>query len=73
MKTKKTGPASRIAKGQNLITNTSYLKNSSMSMAIQIILLALQIPNDADRLRRACYDRLDQVLRKHYTDGRAGA
>ena len=72
MKGTKKAPTEQV-KGHSINTNVSYHTAPTLSMAVQTILLALQAPDDADRLRWAYYDELDQVLRSYYTERRAGA
>lgn len=40
-----------------------------LSMAVQLILLALQLPEHDEGLRQACYTQLERVLRGHYEGG----
>lgn len=40
-----------------------------LSMAVQLILLALQLPEHDEGLREACYTQLERVLRRHYEGG----
>ncbi len=37
-----------------------------LSMAVQLILLALQLPEHDEELRQVCYHQLEHVLRGHY-------
>jgi hypothetical protein len=71
MKRRKKAPT-RQGQGQGFNTKVSYTNAPRLSTAAQILLLIAQTPDHADRLRRACYARLDTVLRLHYTEGRAG-
>ena len=51
-----------LSQGHLLQTKTSYPTDSHLSRAAGIIFLALQAP----KLRRACYDGLDVILRLYY-------
>ena len=57
----------RQGQGRRFSTEVSYQNAPRLSTAAEIIFLALQSP---DNLRRACYDRLDKVLRLYYGVGR---
>ena len=72
MKGKKLRAAGSTATPKHQNQALSYHAALRLSMAAEIIVLALQTPDHADHLRRACYDRLEQVLRQHYREGRAG-
>lgn len=64
----KKAPTAGTVKGRGQKTNLGklYSCNHSLSTAAQILLLVEQCPDHADRLRQACWDRLDAVLRRHY-------
>ena len=73
MRYKKEAPAGQTAqKGAKSNTGISYTQAPRLSIAAEIILLALQVPDHADRLRRAYWNRLEQVLQRHYEEVRAG-
>lgn len=70
---KKAAPTAGTVKGQPTFNNATVIYHTApaLSTAVKIILLAMQAPAHADRLRRACWDRLEQVLRRYYDGGRA--
>ena len=67
----KKAPTGQV-QGPTIKTTALYQTAPRLSTATEIILLTLQAPEHADRLRWACFERLDQVLRQHYTESRAG-
>lgn len=72
MKHIKKAPTAGTAQGRLLSMNQSYRTDPRLSMAGEIILLALQVPDHAERLRAACWDKLETTLRAYYREGRAG-
>lgn len=71
MTRKKEAPTGQ-GQGLHFNSNLFYRTAPRLSIAADIILLIEQAPDHADRLRAACWDRLEQVLRRHYAEGRAG-
>lgn len=67
--TRKKEAPTRQGQGQLLHTSLSYHTAPPLSMAAQIILLAMQCPVHADRLRAACWNKLEAVLRRYYDRG----
>ena len=68
MRDKKEAPTACTVQGRTLLTNEVYHTPGPLSMAAQIILLIEQAPACADRLRAACWDKLERTLRRHYTE-----
>lgn len=54
-------------------TPTAYRPGYPLSIAGEILLLVMQTPDHADRLRHTCFNRLNRILRAYYSGGRAGA
>ena len=67
MRGKKEGPAARTAKrGPKFSTDVSYHTAAALSTAAEMIMLAAQVPESENGLRRACFGRLERVLKRHY-------
>lgn len=62
----KKGPAASTAKGPKVITGVTYHNAADLSTAAELIVLAAQIPETAGRLREACFERLERIMRRHY-------
>lgn len=59
-------PTVAAVEGRKRTTGISYQIPHRLSTAAHILLLLMQIREEG-RLRRACWTRLESVLRKHYS------
>lgn len=73
MRGTKKGPAASTAiRGRKFSTDVSYHRTPALSMAAEMIVLAAQAPEPENGFRRACFERIERVLRQHYGTKRAG-
>jgi hypothetical protein len=66
---KEAAPTGQAVQGRRLTTNKVYHTAGRLSMAGGILMLIEQAPAHAYRLRAVCWERLEQVLRRHYEGG----